>query len=188
MGAANPRGLVESCWLPRLRLWGSGIWSCVWLPRLHCICGCGNLVAPIPYPVCTCHKFDSSCFQIPHCQGHVSWGQCWPIWVRAGVHCMPVSSWHPCGSSWVQQVALLSIFTITMMYLLSQRDWIGNWLVWSENMVLHYMYVWVYTSCTFLPWRWEVLHVSSGVALTLVDRTFFLVWFRCPFAVLIVSV
>jgi hypothetical protein len=31
-----------------------------------------------------------------------------------------------------------------------------------------------------------VLHVSSSVALTLVDLTFFLVWFRRPFAVLVV--
>ncbi len=86
-----------------------------------------------------------------------------------------------------KRMALLAISTITMMYLLPQRDWMGNWPVWLENMVLRTMYVWVFTLRTFLPWRWEVSYVSIGVALTLVDRTFFLVWFRCPFAVLIVS-
>ena len=30
-------------------------------------------------------------------------GQCLLISVGAGVRCMPVSSWHPCGSSWAQQ-------------------------------------------------------------------------------------
>ncbi len=78
-------------------------------------------------------------------------------------------------------------FHHNMMYLLPQRDRMGNWPVWLENMVLRTMFVWVYTSGTFLPWRWEVLHVSSGVALTLVDCTFFLVWFRFPLGVLIVS-
>jgi hypothetical protein len=48
---------------------------------MHCICGI--LVAPIPYTVCMCHRCDSSCFQIPHCRGHVSWGQCRPVSVRA---------------------------------------------------------------------------------------------------------
>jgi hypothetical protein len=48
---------------------------------------------------------------------------------------------------------------------------------------------WVYKLCTFLPWRWEMLHVSNGstFAFALVDHTFFLVWFRCPFAVSMVS-
>ncbi len=72
------------------------------------------------------------------------------------------------------------------MYLLPQGNQMGNRPVWSENMVSRTMYVWVYTSQTFLLWRWEVLHVSSGVALTLVDRMFFLVWFRCSFVVLLV--
>jgi hypothetical protein len=84
------------------------------------------------------------------------------------------------------RMVLLSISTITMMYLLPQRDQMGNWPVWLENMVLRTMYVWVYMSRTFLPWRREVLHVFNGAALTLVDRMFFLVWFRCPFAVSIV--
>jgi hypothetical protein len=83
------------------------------------------------------------------------------------------------------RMALLSISTITMMYLFPQRDWMGNWLVWLENMVLRTMYVWVYTLCTFLPWKLEVLHVSNGALFVLVDHIFF-VWFRCPFAVLIV--
>jgi hypothetical protein len=39
----------------------------------------------------------------------------------------------------------------------------------------------------FLAMEGEVSHVSNGAALTLVDRTLFLVWFRCPFAVSIVS-
>jgi hypothetical protein len=76
-------------------------------------------------------------------------------------------------------------FYLTMIYLLPQRDRMGNWPVWPSNMVLPIMYFSVYTSHNFLPWRWE-LHVSNGATLTLVDRTFFLVWFRYPFAVLIV--
>ncbi len=84
------------------------------------------------------------------------------------------------------RMVLLSISTMPMMYLLPQRDWMGNWPVWLENVVSHAMYIWVYTSRTFLPWRWEVSYVSSSVAFTLVVCTFFLVWFRCPFAVSII--
>ncbi len=40
---------------------------------------------------------------VHHCWGHVSWGQCWPVSVGAGVRCMPVSSQRPCGSSWAWQ-------------------------------------------------------------------------------------
>jgi hypothetical protein len=93
------------------------------------------------------------------------------------------SLWFFMGST---RMALLSISTITMMYLSPQRDRMKNWPVWLEYMVSRTMYVWVYTLRNFLPWRWEVSHVSSGVALTLVDCTFFLVWFRCPFVVSIV--
>ncbi len=78
------------------------------------------------------------------------------------------------------RMVLLSISTITMMYLLPQRDWVGNLPVWLKNIVLHTMYVWVYKSRIFLPWRWKVSHVSNGTAFALVDQTFFLVWFRAP--------
>ncbi len=85
-----------------------------------------------------------------------------------------------------RRMALLSISTITMIYLLPWRDSMGNWPVWFENMDLHTMNVWVYTLRTFLQWR-EVSRVLNGAAFALVDHTFFLVWFRCTFAVLIVS-
>jgi hypothetical protein len=83
------------------------------------------------------------------------------------------------------RMVLLLISTMTMMYLLPRRYWMENWPVWLENVVSCTMYVWVYTLHTFLLWRWEVSHVSRGVAFTLVVRTFFLVWFRYPFAVLL---
>ncbi len=39
------------------------------------------------------------------------------------------------------RMALLSISTITMIYLLPCCNCIGNWPVWLENMVLHTLYV-----------------------------------------------
>jgi hypothetical protein len=39
------------------------------------------------------------------------------------------------------RMALLSISTITMIYLLPCCDCVGNWPVWSENMVLHTLYI-----------------------------------------------
>jgi hypothetical protein len=48
------------------------------------------------------------------------------------------------------------------------------------KLVLHTIFVWVYTSRTFLPWRWEVLHVSNGAAFALVDPTFFLFGLDAP--------
>jgi hypothetical protein len=63
------------------------------------------------------------------------------------------------------RMALLSISTITMMYFLPCRD---------------QMYVWVYTLCTFLPWRCGVLHVSNGTAFALMDRTFFFFGLDAP--------
>jgi hypothetical protein len=50
---------------------------------------------------------------------------------------------------------------------------VENWLVLLEKMGSCEMYIWVYTLCTFLPWRWKVLRVSNGAAFALVDHTFF---------------
>ena len=47
---------------------------------------------------------------------------------------------------------MLSILTITMMYLMPRSERVGNWHVWLENMVSRTLYVLVYTSRTFLPW------------------------------------
>ncbi len=46
-------------------------------------------------------------------------------------------------------MTLISISTITMMYLLPHRDIVGNSPVWLENMMYCTMYVWVYMPCTF---------------------------------------
>ena len=81
------------------------------------------------------------------------------------------------------RMALLLISTITMMYLLPCYTHIGNWLVWLENMVSCTLYILVYTSPTFFPWIWEVLHVLIGRGFSLVERMFFLVWFKYPLAV-----
>jgi hypothetical protein len=50
------------------------------------------------------------------------------------------------------RMALLSILTITMMYFLPCCERVGDWLIWSENMVLRILYALVYTSHVFLPW------------------------------------
>ncbi len=79
------------------------------------------------------------------------------------------------------QDRLLSISTMTMMYLLPRWDRVGNLPVWSENTVSHMSYTCVNTSRTFLPVSCDVLGSSRGdcagcshvVGLALVDRTFF---------------
>ncbi len=166
MGAADSKKLVESCQLHRPRRWGNGLWSWVWLPWLHCFCG--NLATPFPYPVCTCHICSSSCFS------NTSLSRTYFLETiltrfnrsRSGlyVHIILVSLWFIMGS---MRMALLLISIITMMYLLPQRDQVRNWPVWLENMVSCTMYVWVYTLCTFLQWRWEVSHVSNGATFAL---------------------
>ncbi len=159
------------------RFGGSGFWSCLWLSWLHCVCS--NLVAPIPYPVCTCHKCSllrtSFLGTMPARLSH-SRSVLYARIILASLQFF----------MGLTRMVLLSICTMTMMYLLLQRDQMGNWPVRSENMVLHTIYVWVYRSRTFFPWRWKVSHVSNGDTLTLVYHSFFLVWFRSPFAVLIV--
>ena len=66
------------------------------------------------------------------------------------------------------RIALLSISTITMMYLLPRCDLVGNCPVWSLNMVSLVLYTDMYTSRIFFPRNVVVLDISSG----LVDLTF----------------
>ena len=79
------------------------------------------------------------------------------------------------------KIALLSISTMTIMYLLPRWDRVGNRPVWSENTVLCMSYTRVNASYTFLPVSCDVLGSSRGdcagcshvVGLAFVDRTFF---------------
>ena len=84
-------------------------------------------------------------------------------------------------------IALLSILTITMMYLFHRCDHVGNYPVWSEKTVFLTSYMLMYTSCTLHLYSVPVLVTSRGVSLVLVDLKFFLDWFRCPFGVSVVS-
>ena len=81
------------------------------------------------------------------------------------------------------KIALMSILTMTNMYLLLHCDCMGNRPVWSENTVLRMTYTCMNSSHTFLPVSCDVLGSSSGdcdswshlVGLDVVDCTFFCV-------------
>jgi len=97
--------------------------------------------------------------------------------------CVLASSWLFLLVMGLTKIALLSISTMTMMYLLPHWDCMGNHPVWSENTVLHTSYTCVNTSHTFLPVSCNVFGSSRGdcdgcshvVGLGLVDQTFFCV-------------
>ncbi len=91
------------------------------------------------------------------------------------------SSWSfllPMGST---KIALLSISTMTIMYLLPCWDRVGKRPVWSEITVSCMSYTHVNTSHTFLPVSCDVLGSSRGdcvgcshvVGLAFVDHKFF---------------
>ena len=84
-------------------------------------------------------------------------------------------------------IVLPSISTITMMYLFNRCECVGNCPIWLEKTVFLTLYMLVYMSCTLLPHSVYVLGTSRRVRLGLVDLTFFLDWFICPFGVLLVS-
>ena len=84
-------------------------------------------------------------------------------------------------------IALLSVSTITMIYLLPCYERVGNYPVWSEKTLFLNSYTLMYTSRALCPFSVAVLGALRGVRLGLVDLTFFLGWFRCPFGVLLVS-
>ena len=84
-------------------------------------------------------------------------------------------------------IALLSIFTITIMYLLPRCERVGNCPVWSENTMVLTFYMLVYMSRTLCPCSFSVLCTLRGVRLGLVDLPFFLDWFRFPFGITLVS-
>ena len=60
---------------------------------------------------------------------------------------------------------------------------VGNCPVWLENTVFLASYMLVYTSHALCPCSATVLDTLRGLRLGLVDLTFFLDWFRCPFGV-----
>ena len=84
-------------------------------------------------------------------------------------------------------IALLSISTITMIYLLPCCEHVGNCLIWSEKTMFLTSYMLVYTSHAFCPCSVTVLDTSRGVRSGLVDLTSFLDLFRCPFGLSLVS-
>jgi hypothetical protein len=79
------------------------------------------------------------------------------------------------------KIALQSISTMTIMYLLPCWDHVGKRPVWLENTVLCMSYTCVNTSHTFLPVSCDVLVSLRGdcvgcshvVDLAFVDRKFF---------------
>ena len=71
-------------------------------------------------------------------------------------------------------IALLSISTITMMYLFPSRERVGNRPVWSEKTVFLTSNTLVYTSRALCPCSVAVLGTLRGVCLGLVDLTFFI--------------
>ena len=81
------------------------------------------------------------------------------------------------------KITLLSISTMTMMFLLPCWDCVGNRPVWSKHTGSHSSYTRVNTSHTFLPVSCDVVGSSRGdcdvcshvVGLGLVDCTFFCV-------------
>ena len=60
------------------------------------------------------------------------------------------------------KIALLSILTMSIMYLLPHWDCVGNHPVWSENTVSRMSYTHVNTSRTFLLVSCDVLGSSRG--------------------------
>ena len=84
-------------------------------------------------------------------------------------------------------IALLSISTITMMYLFPRCERVGNFHVWTEKTLFLASYTLVYMSCNLRPRSVAALGTSRGVRLGLAELTFFLDWFRCPFGVSLVS-
>ena len=84
-------------------------------------------------------------------------------------------------------ITLLSISAITMMYLFPRFERIGNCPVWSEKTLFLNFFTLVYTSRALCPCSVVILDTSRGVRLGLVELTFFLDCFRCPFGVSLVS-
>ena len=84
-------------------------------------------------------------------------------------------------------IALLSISTITMMYLFPCCERVGNCPVWLEKTVFLTLYTLVYTPCNLRPRSVALLGTSRGVHLDLADLKSFLDWFRCPFEISMVS-
>ena len=66
-------------------------------------------------------------------------------------------------------IALLSISTITMVYLLPHCERVGNYPVCLDKSVFLTSYTLVYISCTLCPCSVTVLNTSRGVRSGLVD-------------------
>ena len=82
-------------------------------------------------------------------------------------------------------MALLSISTNTIMYLLPLCERVGIAPVWSEYIVSLASHTFMYTSLSFFPINCVLL--CSFIGLAFVDRLFFLDCAICPFGVSFVS-
>ena len=72
-------------------------------------------------------------------------------------------------------ITLLSISTITMMYLLPRCECVESCPVWSDNTVFLNFYMLVYTSRALFPCSVDFLGTSRGVLLGLLDLKSFLI-------------
>ena len=84
-------------------------------------------------------------------------------------------------------VALVSTYTMTMMYLYPLWEWNGKYLVWSEYVLCFVSYSLKEISRALFPRIVILLVLWGGVALCLVEHNFFLDWFRYPFGISSVS-
>ena len=165
--------------------WGSAPWNFVWRLLLH-FCGVCPVVLAIAAFFSSCiidfrasdTSFSSMCFLgiIPDRRSL----NIIVMYARMSSSSLKLLM----GST---SIALLSISTITMMYLLPCCEHVGNCPVWLEKTVFLTSYTLMYMSRALCPWSVAVLGTSWGVRLGLVELTFFLDWFRWTFGVSLVS-
>ena len=153
--------------------WGSAPWNSVWRLLLH-FCGvCLVVLALVAFVFILyyClqgfwHFLSIICFLgiIPACSSL----NIIALYARVSSSYL----WSFMGST---SIALLSISTITMMYLLPRCEHVGNCTVWSENTLFLTSYTLMYMSRAFFPWSVAVFGTSRGICLGLVDLIFFLI-------------
>ena len=78
----------------------------------------------------------------------------------------------------VTRTALLSILTMTMMYLYPCCEWKGKRPFWSEYFLFLDSYALMEMSRSFFLWRFLALMVGSGMGLGFAEQTFWSDWFR----------
>ena len=155
MGGGGPIMMVENPWLCWPICLRNRPWHFVWRLPLR---SCGGSLGDEFH----CHLvfvFDN-CF---HCFQYfvvkdVLFGTIPACYKRV------INTWYALASLWLflllmglTKIALLSILTMTIMYLLPHWDRVGNHPVWLENTVWRMSYTRVNTSRTFLPVSCDVL-------------------------------